>query len=639
MQPEIAIVGMACRYPNARSPLELWENVLAQRQAFRQFPPERLRLQDYFSKDRSLPDTTYSTQGAFLEDYEFDRIRFHISGSTYRASDLVHWLALDVASQALQDAGFHNADDLPSDATGVIVGNTLTGEFSRANSLRLRWPYVRRTVEEKLLQEGWSPEHCRLFLHKLAEAYKEPFAPVGEETLAGGLSNTIAGRICNYFNLKGGGYTVDGACASSLLATITACSALINGDIDVALAGGVDLSIDPFEIIGFAKTAALASADMRVYDVHSDGFLPGEGCGFVTLMRYDDAIARQCRIYAIIRGWGISSDGSGGITRPEVEGQTLALTRAYKRAGVAIDSVTYFEGHGTGTRVGDTTELQTLSRARRQANASAPSAAIGSVKANIGHTKAAAGIAGLIKATMALHTQVLPPTTGTTDPHPELQSELAPLHILRSGTLWPADAPLRAAVNAMGFGGINTHVILENDTNHRRSALTAKEKLLLSSSQDAELILIREQSIEDALNLIERLLGFSARLSKAEITDLAVHLGTHLHAGDVRAALIVKNAQELTTRLERLKDLLLRGETTFSDAQATLFLGCGTHIPRIGFLFTGQGAPIYPTGGLILRRFTSIAQLYAKISFPHAQEEQDTALARPAYYWRGRDWT
>ena len=416
----------------------------------------------------------------------------------------------------------------------------------------------------------------------------------------------------------------------SLLATITACSALMNGDIDVALAGGVDLSIDPFEIIGFAKTAALASGEMRVYDVHSDGFLPGEGCGFVTLMRYDDAIARQCRIYAIIRGWGISSDGSGSITRPEVEGQTLALTRAYKRAGIGIDSVAYFEGHGTGTRVGDTTELHALSRARRQANASAPSAAIGSLKANIGHTKAAAGIAGLIKATMALHTQVLPPTTGTTDPHLELQSELSPLHILRNGILWPSDAPLRAAVNAMGFGGINTHVILEGDSNRRRSALTTKEKLLLSSSQDAELILLREQSIEDALKLIERLLFFSSRLSRAEITDLAVHLAENLHSGAVRAALVVKNPQELTTHLEQLKDLLLRGNTTYIDEQATIFLGCGTHVPHIGFLFTGQGAPVYRTGGLLRRRFMSIEQLYTGISFPDQREEHDTALAQPA---------
>src|SRR5207253_10092077 len=184
----------------------------------------------------------------------------------------------------------------------------------------------------------------------------------------------------------------------SLLAVANACSALIAGDLDIALAGGVDLSLDPFELVGFSKVGALAKGEMRVYDARSGGFLPGEGCGIVVLMRAADAIAQQRHIYAVIRGWGISSDGSGGITRPEIEGQLLALKRAYARAGSGIETVAYFEGHGTGTSVGDAVELQALSRARREAVGQSFPAAIGSIKANIGHTKAAAGVAGLIKA-------------------------------------------------------------------------------------------------------------------------------------------------------------------------------------------------------------------------------------------------
>ena len=279
----IAIVGMACRYPDARSPQELWENVLAQRRAFRKIPAERLNLDDYYHADRNIPDRTYSSQGAFLTDYVFDREHFRIAGKTYRSSDLTHWLALDVAEQALADAGFLKERALPTDSTGVLVGNTLTGDFSRAQILRLRWPYVARVVMQALLKENWQPESIQNFLAHLEQDYKKPFAPVNEETLAGGLSNTIAGRICNYFNLKGGGYTVDGACSSSLLAFIHACKSLEAFEVDVALAGGVDLSIDPFEIIGFAKTSALAAEEMLVYDAHSHGFLPGEGCGFVVL--------------------------------------------------------------------------------------------------------------------------------------------------------------------------------------------------------------------------------------------------------------------------------------------------------------------------------------------------------------------
>src|SRR5262249_44311354 len=161
------------------------------------------------------------------------------------------------------------------------------------------------------------------------------------------------------------------------LAITTACAALLTGDLDVALAGGVDVSLDPFELVGFAKVGALAAEEMRVYDARSAGFWPGEGCGFVVLMRHADAVAQARHIYAVIRGWGISSDGSGGITRPEVAGQLLAIQRAYRRAGFGIDTVTYFEGHGTGTSVGDATELRVLSQARREAALTAPPAVIG----------------------------------------------------------------------------------------------------------------------------------------------------------------------------------------------------------------------------------------------------------------------
>ncbi len=153
----IAIVGMACRYPDARNPGELWENVLARRRAFRRLPPERLRLEDYLTTDAdgpADPDSLYATEAAVLEGWEFDRVRFRVAGPTFRSADLAHWLALDVAAQALADAGFPDGAGLPRDATGVLLGNTLTGEFSRANLLRLRWPFVRRTLGAQLAAEG-----------------------------------------------------------------------------------------------------------------------------------------------------------------------------------------------------------------------------------------------------------------------------------------------------------------------------------------------------------------------------------------------------------------------------------------------------------------------------------------------------
>src|SRR5262249_333995 len=210
--------GLGCIYPDARSPAELWENVLAGRRAFRRLPPERLRAEDYWSADPGAADRTYAAEAAVIEGYAFDRVGFRVAGTSFRAADLAPWRGVDVAARALADAGFAAGAGLPRDTTGVFLGNTLTGEFSRAQVLRLRWPYARRVVEAALSGEGWPTERRRAFLDRLEGQFKAPFAPVGEETLAGGLSNTIAGRICNHFDLKGGGYTIDGACAPSLRA-------------------------------------------------------------------------------------------------------------------------------------------------------------------------------------------------------------------------------------------------------------------------------------------------------------------------------------------------------------------------------------------------------------------------------------
>jgi enediyne polyketide synthase len=631
MGQAIAIVGMACRYPDARSPDELWENALAGRRAFRRIPAERLNLNDYLSSDRQSPDQTYSTEGAFIEGYEFDRARFRVPGATYRAADPAHWLTLDVAAAALADAGFPEGEGLPREATGVFVGNTLTGEFSRANTMRLRWPYVRRVVRKVLEEDALAAERLRELLIQMEALYKRPFPEVGAETLAGGLSNTIAGRICNHFDLKGGGYTVDGACASSLLAVINGCSSLAVGDLDVAIAGGVDLSTDPFELVGFAKTGALASDMMRVYDVRSAGFWPGEGCGLVVLMRHEDALLKRRRVYAVIRGWGVSSDGSGGITRPEVEGQLIALRRAYARAGYGADTVAYFEGHGTGTAVGDATELQALARARSEAGETeSSSAVVSSVKAIIGHTKAAAGVAGLIKATMALGAQILPPTVGCDDPHEELKGDGPTLRALKQGELFSTNASLRAGVSAMGFGGINTHVTLEATRDDRRQSLTSKERALLTSAQDAELFLFSARDVDQLENQIERVLAYADRLSRSELTDLAVRLSGILRPLPVRAAMTASSATELSGRLEALRSHARSGATRLVDPQGGIFLGVDQSSARIGFLFPGQGSPSYKDGGTWARRFNFLEDLYAYTKQQWHGDGVSTEVAQPA---------
>ncbi|WP_245681997.1 beta-ketoacyl synthase N-terminal-like domain-containing protein, partial [Actinomadura kijaniata] len=537
MGSRIAIVGMACRFPDAATPDELWDNVLAGRRSFRRIPSQRIRLEDYYNADRASADHIYITEAALLRDWEFDRVRFKVAGSTYRNADLTHWLALETAAAALADAGLPEGRGAPGGSTGVVVGNSLTGEGIRAAQMRLRWPYVRRVVADAL-KDDVAADRLATLLAELEHSYKAPFPVPDGDSLAGGLSNTIAGRICNHFDFNGGGYVVDGACASSLLSVITACNALLSGDMDLAVAGGVDISVDATELIGFSRAGALAIEEMRVYDQRSAGFWPGEGCGMVVLMREEDAVARGHRVHGFIDGWGLSSDGAGGITRPETDGQRLALDRAYHRAGFGPDEVAYFEGHGTGTAVGDAAELETLIEARRAAGTAAPPAVVGSIKANIGHTKAAAGVAGLIKAVKAVATGVLPPTTGCERPHPLLDEGADALRVLRKGEPWPDGAPPRAGVSAMGFGGINTHMVVEAPRAGRRTRVDNRTRSVLNSPQDAELFVLDADSPAALAERAAALVPVAEAAARSELPDLAAHLAGRLTRRPWRAAVV-----------------------------------------------------------------------------------------------------
>ncbi|HET8642991.1 MAG TPA: type I polyketide synthase, partial [Pseudonocardiaceae bacterium] len=624
----IAIVGMACRYPDASSPRELWENIVAGRRAFRRLPDERMRLEDYWDPDPKAPDKFYARNAAVIEGYEFDRVKYKIAGSTYRSTDLTHWLALDIAAQALADAGFPMGDGMPRERTGVLVGNSLTGEFSRANLMRLRWPYVRRTVAAALREKGWDDDELATFLEDLEGPYKSAFPPIDEDTLAGGLSNTIPGRICNYFDFNGGGYTVDGACSSSLLAVATACKAIADGELDAAVAGGVDLSIDPFEIIGFAKTGALARHEVRIYDRGSNGFWPGEGCGMVVLMREEEARSAGHRVYATVPGWGISSDGKGGITRPEVSGYRLALRRAYNRAGFGIETVPMFEGHATGTAVGDATELRALTAARREADASAPPAAVSSIKGMIGHTKAAAGVAGLIKAVMAVHNQVLPPSVGSVDPHEVLTEDRPALRVLRKAEPWPKGAPLRAGVTGMGFGGINAHVVVENPVARRRN-LDARAKALATSLQDVELLMVDGATTGQLRERVAELADFVGTLAYAQVGDLAETLQRELRERPYRAAVVASSPEDAARRLRQVLDAIDAGETSLFSADGRVFLGRASGPVRIGYLFPGQGSGRGVSGGALRRRFAEADEVYTRAALPTGADVVATAVAQP----------
>jgi enediyne polyketide synthase len=549
----IAIIGMGCRFPDADDPAQLLDLVLTGRRAFRRLPPGRLDLTDYYSADRATPDATYSARAAVLEGWQFDLAAFGVPAAVYQAADPAQWLALETSARALAAAGFALGQGLASSRTGVIIGNTLTGDWSRAAALRLRWPYVRQVLADALAAGDIPRERAIPVLEHAAQRYLAPFPAVTDETLAGSSPAVIASRICGFFGFRGGGYAVDGSQASALLAVASACSALADGDLDVALAGGVDLSLDPLELVGLAKTGALARGDVRIYDENPTGFLPGEGCGMLVLMRSADARTARLPVYAEIAGWGTSSAAQAGPSVPDAASQLLALRRAYRRAGIAPADVQLIEGHGAGTAAADSTELHALAELRADASSVA---ALGSIKANIGNAKAAAGAAGLIKTVLAMSTGYIPPTTGVTKAHPLLRSGDAGLRLPTEPEPWP-DGPRIAGVSAMG-SGIDVHIVLRSEPvrgrHERKRGPRARQPesgpaaapVLVGSAAKATAYLLHAPDRNALAAILARIAHVAPWLSDAELGDLAVQLANDAATqGPVRLAIVASNQEQL----------------------------------------------------------------------------------------------
>ncbi|MFO7370690.1 MAG: SDR family NAD(P)-dependent oxidoreductase [Bacteroidales bacterium] len=590
---DIAVIGLGCYYPGAKSPLELWENILARRQQFREMPDVRLPNSEYYDPDPSVLNKTYQNKAAVIEGYEFDWMGKRIPKQTYESTDIVHWLALDTALQAIADTGF-TKDTILKEKTGVILGNTLTGEFTRSNQMLLRWPYVRRALKASAAQKGLS--HVLGELEGTMEAYyKSVFAPVTEDTLAGGLANTVAGRICNYLDLHGGGYIVDGACSSSMLAVITAANYLESGQMDLVIAGGVDISLDTFELVGFSKTRALTPDEMRVYDKGGKGFLPGEGCGMVVLKRLEDAVKDNNQIYAIVKGWGISSDGKGGITAPSAAGQSRALIRAHEKAGLNSKSLDFIEGHGTGTTVGDKVELEGITIALNHKDKVPPrSCGVTSLKSIVGHTKAAAGIGAFIKTVMAVNRRVLPPTAGLKDLNDIFEEKAQSVYPVIHGQVRDSGSTLIAGVSAMGFGGINSHVVMQSgDSPNPKLQPSLPESKLMVSNQTHELYLFAAGSRDALIEELKQFQQKASGMSYAEMADLAFQHNLLTNSDKpLRAAIVAHTPFELDRKIIFLIEQVGKWNETHrvSFENNSIVLGLRKGNPVIGALFPGQGS-------------------------------------------------
>ncbi|MDR2340406.1 MAG: phosphopantetheine-binding protein, partial [Deltaproteobacteria bacterium] len=469
----VAVVGLGAHFPGRPGLAGYWSVIKNGIDTMTDIPPDHFLSGDYYDPDPKARDRIYVRKGAFLSPVPFEPLKYGISPKEMESTDTTQLLGLLVADQALNDAGYP-ADKAGHSRTAVILG--VTGALKMVVSLgsRLAHPQLRRALEA----EGVAPDVALSVLERFADS----FQPWTESSFPGLLGNVTAGRIASRLNLHGENLAVDAACASSLAAVSQAILALRSKRCDMVVSGGVDTFNDPFMFSCFSKTPALSrTGEARAFDQAGDGTMLGEGIGVVLLKRLSDALRDGDKVYAVVRSVGGASDGRGtAIFAPSAKGQGRALEAAYAEAGFDPSTVELVEAHGTGTVVGDQVELSALSEFFTQHSGHAddasgdnpsgtlsagrlPWCALGSVKSQIGHTKAAAGVAGLIKAILSLYYKVLPPSIHLKEPLEPLKSPGCPFYVSGEARPWISSPrhPRRAGVSAFGFGGSNFHCLLE----------------------------------------------------------------------------------------------------------------------------------------------------------------------------------
>ena len=442
---DIAIVGLSCLFPGASGLAEFWHNIVTGVDAVGDAPAGS-DVAERYDPDAG-PEGLYCQRGGYLRDLAtFDPAEHGVMPRAVDGGEPEHFVALRLAREALADAGYL---DRPFDRerAAVIIGR---GTFlNRGNVTALQHGLV---IEQTLrVVRRLHPDYGDEDIDALRRELHAELPPFNAETAPSLVSNVMCGRVANKLDLRGPSFAVDAACASSLIAVDLARQELVRGRCDLALAGGVNVSTPAIVLMVFCQLSALSRrGEIRPFDAKADGTLLGEGAGLAVLKRREDAERDGDRTYAVLRGIGIASDGHGlGVLAPNPDGQELCLRRAYQDADVAPASVGLIECHGTGTAAGDKAEIEALTRVFGPRRGEDATCAIGTVKSMISHTIPAAGIAGLIKAALALHHKVLPPTLHCDEPNPDLGLERTPFYPNTATRPWISggDSPRRAAVS------------------------------------------------------------------------------------------------------------------------------------------------------------------------------------------------
>ncbi len=633
----VAIVGVGAILPDAPDANAFWGNVTDGHYAISEVDPARWDPALYWDSDPSTPERSYSKIGGWVREWDWDPLGWKLPlppHVTEAMDDGQKW-AIACTRMALADAGWP-ARPLDLERTAVILGNAMGGEHQYLTALRLSFPELACDLERTPSFASLPAAQREQIEHDLHANLDARLPTISEDTMPGELSNCLAGRVANLFNLRGPNFVVDAACASAMAAMAAAVEGLVDHDFDVAITGGVDRNMGIATYIKFCAIGALSGTGTRPYADGADGFVMGEGAALFVLKRLSDAERDGDRIYAVVRGIGGASDGRGkGLTAPNPVGQRLAVRRAWTNAGLDPSTCSLIEGHGTSTRVGDLTEVTSLGEAFSDARLEPGSVALGSVKSNIGHLKAAAGAAGLLKTALALHHKLLPPSLGCERPNPSIDWDATPFRVNTELGDWERDNgnPRLAGVSAFGFGGTNFHVVLEEHvpgrlTSNGHGSIAVPVDVSRHESARSAGVAGRAPAVVADADAKAPLRG-ALVLGGADCDDLGVRLRAVAGAAgrgeapprrapdeaDLRAAERIAIDYDDAAELAQKAELALRaldGDSPAAWSALTargIFRGAGAP-GKVAFMYTGQGSQYANMLGELRRREPVVAGVF-----------------------------